>query len=265
MGGPLQNWGIEGTIQVTEVVRFTPDANSPVPNQLALNSVRRLGRPDIVDRVTDHVYFNNQHNDRTRVQAIINGMDVFVLTAPNAPSISDNLTMLEDDVRSSEELCNILVGHLLCVETLPPSRLPWEVPIVLYARPMQTHPYAITGSFGHVKKVDDTNTTEIPYGRDNGGAPITDPVVIQPPVLPPIPAAPPQAPPPVSGGAPPAAGPVVGNVPDPNAALIQGALTAAQAMTQMNFESNLRNASMTQQQAALQAASMRANQLQLQH
>ena len=153
MGGPLQNWGIEGAIQVTEVVRFTPDANSPVPNQLALNSVRRLGRPDIVDRVTDHVYFNNQHNDRTRVQAIINGMDVFVLTAPNTPIISDNLTMLEDDERSSEELCNILIGHLLHADSLPPNRLPWEVSIVLYAGRMQTHPYAITGLFAQCRQV----------------------------------------------------------------------------------------------------------------
>jgi len=39
MGGPLQNWGIDGTIQVMEVVWFTPEANSPVSNQLALNSV----------------------------------------------------------------------------------------------------------------------------------------------------------------------------------------------------------------------------------
>jgi len=90
------------------------------------------------------------------------------------------------------------------------------------------------------------------------GVPITDPVVIQPPVPPPIPAAP-------TGGAPPAAGPVAGNGPDPNAALIQGVLTAIQAMTQMNLEQNTRNASMTQQQSALQAASMRANQLQLRH
>jgi len=257
MGGPLQNWGIEGAIQVTEVVRFTPDTNSPVPNQLALNSVRRLAQPDIVDWVTDHVHFNNQHNDRTRVQAIINGMDVFALTALNAPIISDNLTMLEDDERSSEELCNILVGHLLYAETLPPNRLPWEVPIVLYAGQMQTHPYAITGSFGHVKKVDDTNTIASPYGRDHSGALITNPVVTQLPVLPPIPAAPPR-------GAPPVAGPVVGNGPDPKA-FIQGVLTAIQAMTQMNFESNSRNASMTQQQSALQAASIRANQLQFQH
>jgi len=258
MGGPLQNWGMDGTIQVTEVVQFTPDANSPVPNQLALNSVRRLARPDIVDRVTDHVCFNNLHNDKPRVRAIMNGMDVYMLTAPNTPITSDNLTMLEDDVRSSEELCNILVRHLLYAETLPLHQLPWAVPIVLHAGWMQTHPYAITGSFGHVKKIYGTNTIVIPCGRDHSGAPITDPVVIQPPVLPPIPVAP-------TGGAPPAAGPVVGNGPDPNAALIQGVLAAIQAMTQMNFESNTRNASMTQQQSALQAASMRANQLQLQH
>jgi len=127
--------------------------------------------------------------------------------------------MLEDDVRSSEELCNMLVCHLLYAETLPPHQLPWAVPIVLYAGRMQTHPYAITGSFGHVKKIYATNTIVIPYGRDHSGAPITDPVVMQPPVLPAIPVAP-------TGGAPPAAGPVVGNGPDPNAALIQGVLTA---------------------------------------
>jgi len=181
-----------------------------------------------------------------------------VLTAPNTPITSDNLTGLEDDVRSSQLLCNALVGHLMCVETLPPHLLPWEVPIVLYAERMRTHPYAITGLFGHVKKIYGTNTVVIPYGRDINGAPITDPVVIQPPVPPPIPAAP-------TGGAPPVAGPIAGNGPDPNAALIQGVLTAIQAMTQMNLEQNARNASMTQQQSALQAALMRANQLQLWH
>jgi len=241
MGGPLQNWGIDGTIQVTEVVRFTPDTNLPVPNQLALNSVRHLVRNEIVDRVTDHVYFNNQHNDKPRVRAIINGMDVYVLTAPNTPIISDNLTMLEDDVRSSKALCDMLIGHLLYAETLPPHLLPWEVPIVLYAGRMHAHPYTITGSFGHVKKIYGTNTIVIPYGRDINGAPITDPVVIQPPVPPPIHVAP-------TGGAPPAASPVLGNGPDPNVALIQGVLTTIQAMTQMNLEQNARNASMTQQQ-----------------
>jgi len=83
MGGPLQNWGIEGMIKVAEVVWLTPDPIAQSPNQLALSSVRRLVRPDIVDRVTDRVHFNNQHNDKPQVRAIINGMDVFVLTAPN--------------------------------------------------------------------------------------------------------------------------------------------------------------------------------------
>jgi len=64
MGGRLQNWGNEGTIKVAEVVQFTPDASAQNPNQLALSSVRRLVQPDIVDRVTDNVHFNNQHNDR---------------------------------------------------------------------------------------------------------------------------------------------------------------------------------------------------------
>ena len=54
VGGPLETWGIQGTIQVADVVQFTPAATSQSPNQLALNSVRRLARPDIVDRVTDH-------------------------------------------------------------------------------------------------------------------------------------------------------------------------------------------------------------------
>ena len=41
-----------------------------------------------------------------------------------------------------------------------------------------------------MKKIYGTNTIVIPYGRDHSGAPITDPVVMQPPVLPTIPAAP---------------------------------------------------------------------------
>jgi len=89
-------------------------------------------------------------------------MDVYVLTVPNTPIILDNLTMLEDDVRSSKELCDILIGHLQCAENLPPHALPWEVPTVLYAGQMHTHPYAITGSFGHVKKIYGTNTIVIP-------------------------------------------------------------------------------------------------------
>jgi len=162
MGGPLETWGVQGTIQVADVVQFTPAATSQCPNQLALNSARRLVRPDVVDRVTDHVYFNNLHNDKPRVQAIINGMDVFVLTAPNTRFTSNDLTMLEDDVQSSEELCNMLIGHFLHAETLSPDQLPLEVPVVLYAQRMQTHPFAITGLFACVKKVNDTNAIEIP-------------------------------------------------------------------------------------------------------
>jgi len=64
MGGSLQNWGIEGTIKVADVVRFAPDPIAQSPNQLTLSSVRRLVRPDVVDRVTDRVHFNNQHNDK---------------------------------------------------------------------------------------------------------------------------------------------------------------------------------------------------------
>ena len=63
-GGPLQHWGIEGTIKVADVVQFAPDASAQNPNQLSLSSVRRLVRPDAVDRVTNNVHFNNQHNDR---------------------------------------------------------------------------------------------------------------------------------------------------------------------------------------------------------
>jgi len=191
------------------------------------------------------------------VRAIINGMSVFVLTAPNTRVTSDNVTLLEDHVRSSKEMCCILIGHLMYTETLPPDQLPLQVPIVLYGERMQTHPYAITGSFAcHVKKVSDANVVVIPYRRNARGVQITDLVVIQPPALPPIPVAPPPVQPPV-GGAPPAVAPVV----DPNAALLQGVLAAIQAMTQMNIGSDLRNASLTQQQSLLQAASMRANQL----
>ena len=193
------------------------------------------------------------------MRAIINGTSIFVLTAPNARVTLDNVTLLEDHVQSSKEMCCILVGHLLYAETLLPDQLPLEVPIMLHGKRMQTHPYTITGSFAYVKKVNDANAIVIPYGRDANGVPITDPVVIQPPALPPIPVAPPPVQPPVPGGAPPAAAPVVGNVPDLNAALIQGVLAATQAMTQMNIESDSRNASMTQQQSSLQAATIRAN------
>jgi len=188
-----------------------------------------------------------------------------VLTALNTRVTADTVTMLEDHEQSFKEMCCTLVDHLLYAEMLLPDRLPLEVPIMLCGERMQTHPFAITGSFAHVKKVDNANAIEIPYGRDAGGMQITDPVVKQPPILPPIPAAPPPVPPTIPGGAPPVVAPVVGNAPDPNAALLQGVFSAIQAMMQMNIQSDLRNASMTQQQSSLQAALMQANQMQLQH
>jgi len=148
-----------------------------------------------------------------------------VLTAPNARVALDNVTRLEDHERLSKEMCHTLIGHLLYAETLSPDRLPLEVPIMLHGEWMQTHPCAITGSFAYVKKVNDANAIEIPYGRNANGVQITDPVVMQPPALPPIPVVPPPVQPPV-GGAPPAVAPVVGNAPDPNAALLQGVLVA---------------------------------------
>ena len=258
----MQHWGIKGKIKVADVVRFAPDASAQDPNQLSLDGVHCLMRPDVVDRVTNNVHFNNQHNDGLQVPAVINGRDVFVLAAPNTRIASDNMTLLEDHVQSSEEMCCILVGHLLHAETLSPDQLPLEVPLTFFSKRMQTRPHAITGSFTHVKKVNDAGAIVILCGRSADGMQLTDPVVTQPPALPTIPVAPPMVQPPAPGGAPPVAVPIV---PDPNAVLLQGVLTAIQAMTQMNVESNLRNASMTQQQSSLQAAAMRANQLQLQH
>ena len=52
-----------------------------------------------------------------------------------------------------------------------------------------------------VKKVNDANAIEIPHGRSANGVQIADPVVMQPPVLPPIPVAPPPVQP-LVGGAP---------------------------------------------------------------
>jgi len=52
---------------------------------------------------------------------------------------------------------------------------------------------------------------------------------------------------------------------DPNAALMQGALAAMQLMTQAHVQSNQRNASMTQQQAKLQATALQSQAQQLEN
>jgi len=190
------------------------------------------------------------------VQLIIDGMPFFMLSRPNATLISANLTLLEDHIRSTEEICGPLVHHLEYADTLALEQLPLEVPLLLFGERMQPHQYAVVGSFEYVKKVNDANVIEIPYGRDGNGVQIADPVVVQLPDIAPIP--------PVQGNGPPGA-PVAGAVQDPNTVLLQGVLTAIQEMVQMNMQSDQRNASMTLQQSHLQAATMRANQQQLQH
>jgi len=167
--------------------------------------------------------------------------------------------MLGDYVASSQEMCRMLVQHLTCADTLPPDQLLLEVPLLFYAERMQTHPYVVTGSFDYVKKVNNANAVVIPYGHDANGVPIVDPAVIQPPVILPV-----SATSPVPGNTP-SNVPASGNAQDPNAALVQGALAAMQAMMQVHIQSDLRNASMTQQQAQLQAATMQSNIQQLEH
>jgi len=257
-GGPLQHGGIESRIRAGDVVHFTgPDAN------LRLRSVRLLLRPDIIEQVTNDTHFAFQHNDRLRVQTIVNGMSLFMLTRPNTVRTPGNFTMLEDYVQSSEEICRLLVGHLEYADTLAPEDLPLEVALLFFGERMHTQPHAVTGLFECVRKINDANAVVILYGLGANGVQIVDPVVVQPPVIAPVPTAQVNQPP-VQGGAPPTA-PVAGAVQDPNAALIQGVLVAIPAMTQVNMQLDQRNAIMTQQQSQLQTGTMQANAQQLQH
>jgi len=197
------------------------------------------------------------------VQTIVNGMSLFMLARPNTARTPGKFTMLEDYVQSSEEICRLLVRHLEYADTLAPEDLPLEVPPLFFGKRMHTHPYAVTGLFEYVRKINDANAVVIPYGHGPNGVQIVNPVVVQPPVIVPVPIARVNQPP-VQGGALPIA-PVAGAVQDPNAALIQGMLAATQAMTQVNMRSDQRNSIMTQQQSQLQAATMQANAQQLQH
>jgi len=121
------------------------------------------------------------------------------------------------------------------------------VPLLPFGERMHTHPHVVVGSFECVKKVNDANVIEIPCGHDGNGVLITDPVVVPLPPIVPVP--------PAQGNGPPGA-PVAGAVHDPNTVLLQGALQAIQGMTQMNMQSDQRNASMTLQQSHLQVATV---------
>jgi len=60
-GGPLQHWGIEGTIRVAELVQIS---GASIPQ---IRSTRLLIRPEIVERVTDKMHYVYRHNDKNRV------------------------------------------------------------------------------------------------------------------------------------------------------------------------------------------------------
>jgi len=122
---------------------------------------------------------------------------------------------------------------------------------------MHTHPYVVPGSFDYVKKVDDANVVVIPYGIDDNGAQLVDPPVMRSPAILPAPTSTVLS---VLGST-----PGTGTSPDQNAALLRGVLSAMQVMTQVHMQSDQRNASMTQQQARLQAATLQSNAQQLEH
>jgi len=240
-------------IRVAELVQIS---GASIPQ---IRSAQLLIGPEIVERVTDKMHYVYRHNEKNRVRAIINGMSIFVLKVPNTQMTPGNVTMLEDYVASSQEVCRILSRHLAYANTLPPDQLPLRVPLLLYAERMQTHPHVVMGSFDYVKKVNEANVVVIPYGNEADGVPIVDPAVIQTPVI--LPAS-------IASSAPggkSSNAPTSGTAKDLNMALIQGVLAAIQAMTQVHIQSDLLNASMTQQQAQLQAATMRSNNQQLEH
>jgi len=245
VGGPLQHWGIQGTIRAKEFVQFS-GFRDPQTYQWVLQSKRHLIRPKIVDQVTGNMHFLYQHNEFTRVRTIIVGTLLLVHTTPGTRMTSRNATVLEDNVASTQQMCRILGRHLAFADTLPPDRLPLRVPLLFYGERMHTH--TLVGSFDYVKKVDEANVVVISYGVDEHGVQIVDPPAI---ILP----------------APTSSAPGTGTSPDQdqNGALLQGALAAMRTMTQVHVQSDQRNACMSQQQARLQAATLQSNAQQLEH
>jgi len=107
-------------IRATELVQFS-GVRDPQTYQWVLQSRRHLIRPEIIDQVTDKMHFLYQHNDGNRVQVIIDGMPLLVLTVPGAKMTSKNATMLEDHVASTQQMCRILGRHLSFANALPPD------------------------------------------------------------------------------------------------------------------------------------------------
>jgi len=198
------------------------------------------------------MHFVYQHNRYPRVRMIIDGMTIFAHTTPGMRMTSMNSTMLRDDTESTQQMCRILGHHLAFANTLPRDRLPLRVPLQFYSERMHTHPHGIIGSFDFVKKVNETNAVLIPYGVDDRGIQIVEPPAIVMPA--PLPA-------PTSNVASTGAG--TGGV--SNEEVLQAVLAAMRTMTQVQVQSDQRNACMSQQQARLQAANLQSNALQLKH
>jgi len=245
-GGPLERWGIQGTIPVEEFFRFT-GVRDPRTYEWALQCKRQLIRPEIIDWVADRMHFLYQHNDWNRVRTVINGMTLFARSVPNVKMEARNSTVLSDNPESTQAMCIMLMRHLAFARTLPPERLPYRVPLLFYGGQIHAHPYHIPGSFDYVKKVDDAGVVVIPYGDDDDGNQLVDPPRIQTPDVP--------TPTTTPGSAP---GTGTGSGSDPNAALLQGVIGAMKCMTQVHVQSDRRNASMSQQQAKLQAATLQS-------
>jgi len=182
-------------------------------------------------------------------------MPLFMLTVSGATVVEKNATMLEDNVASTQKKCRMLGRHLAFANTLPPDRVPLRVPLLFCGKRMLAHPCHTPGSFDYVKKVDGVNAVVIPCGTDDNGKQIVDPPAMQSPAILPAPAS--------ALGSTPGAG--TGSGPDQNAALLRGVLAAMQVMTQVHLQSDQRNASMTQQQAKLQAAALQSQAQQLKH
>jgi len=251
-GGPLERWGMQGTIPVEEFVQIT-GVRDPRTCEWVLQSKRQLMRPEIVDRVTDRMSFLCQHNDWNRMRAIVNGMTLIVRSVPNVKMEARNSHVLNDNQESTQAMCHMIGRHLAFARTLPPEQPPHRAPLLFFGEQMHAHPHHVPGSFSHVKKVDNASAVVIPCGEDDDGNQIVDPPVMQAPAVP-VPAAVP-APAAMPGSAP-GAGTESG--PDPSAALLQGASSAMQHMTQVHEQSDRRNASMSQQQAKLQAAAFQS-------
>jgi len=173
------------------------------------------------------------------VRLIVNGMDIFMLQGPGQTKARANLSMLQDDVQSTNEVCGRLATYIRFALTLPDDQLPLELPLLIYGQRMHQHPHGMRGLIEYLQKDDDGGVVVMPYGREPDGTPIVEPPVRPVPIFPPLappPLAPPTQPgqPDVPGGAPQA---------DPNV-LINSVMAALRAMTELNLQDDARSAAM---------------------